>query len=64
MTFTATTPSYLIGQLATSVFDMSLAGLPRGSAPNTLLGSTLTAPISLLSQAIDLGFTPTAYTPG
>lgn len=56
------TPANLVGQRADNVFDAPW--LPRGTAPTGVLGSSLTADVSVQPQAIKLGFTPTGYTYG
>lgn len=64
MQITVNIPAPLQGQDAGRLFDPPAAGLARGSGPAGALGTTLTVPFALFQQALRLGCTFNAWTPG
>lgn len=64
MQITVNVPSFLLNQNAGTLFDAPAAGLARGSGPSGPLGATLTIPYALFQQALRLGCTFNAWTPG
>jgi hypothetical protein len=64
MQITVNVPAPLQGQNANLLFDAPAAGLARGDGPTGILAATLTIPFALFCQAVKLGCTFNAWTPG